>query len=429
MASKRRLKRIKQTHDEFEKSVQDAMQDKVITSMDDSALFTVDRTASKSGMKKVEKELKPKENKTFISPTEKVLIDKILKKRSYSDTESKSVLDFKGRKYGDRYVDIVPRGKRTSTTANGKVELALEDIWGSALCDQDMPVTAAMTKTPFHDPELSVAISIPSSIPKHRRKEISSKGLTSNKKRNVKVAIPGQSYHPTSEDHQNALGEALALEMRRQEEIEANRKDTVIAVIDPKKHKEIASLLLEEGNYDSDSDEDSEDESQGLVALDDADVDGSAAKKTKKVTKALTKAQRNKKRARKQADHEEWQIRQQTELLKSIDKIGKLEKERKVREEKLEQAKKARELKKKQAEEDKKKGLSPHEVSAVPLSDELSGSLRCIIPKGVAMVDRTCQMLQNGDVFDNNRRNRRKIEKPHGASKVVWIPKYKAHET
>lgn len=424
MPSKQRLKRIKQTHAEFEKSVQDAAEEAVITSVDDSALFVVDRKASKSGLKKVEKELKPKENKTFISPTEKALIDKVLKKRAHSETES--VMDFAGKKYGDRYVDIVPRGKRTATTAHGKVELALEDLWGNSVSDKDVPITVAMKKTPFDDPNLNVAISIPSSIPKYRRKELKSQdNQDAKKKRSVKVAVPGQSYHPTQEDHQNALAEALALEMKRQEQLEANRKDVVVAV-DPKKQKEIAALLLDEDH--DDSDDSSDDDSERLVDMEDGDVDDATNKKIKKVTKALTKAQRNKKRARRQAEYEEKKIRQEAALLKSIDKVEKFEKDRIAHQAKLEMAKKARELKKKQSEDEKRKGLSAHEVSAIPLSDELSGSLRCVVPKGVAVVDRTSQMLQNGDVFDNHRRNRRKIEKPHGASKVVWIPKYKTHE-
>ncbi len=89
--------------------------------------------------------------------------------------------------------------------------------------------------------------------------------------------------------------------------------------------------------------------------------------------------------------------------------------------------KQLKENKKKLSEEEKKlHTLTYEDAATVPLSDELTGSLRTIIPKGVAVLDHTMHMRQSGDLATRDRRKRKAYEKPHGDKNVVWIPKYKA---
>ena len=69
--------------------------------------------------------------------------------------------------------------------------------------------------------------------------------------------------------------------------------------------------------------------------------------------------------------------------------------------------------------------MSYDDVSTVPLTDELKGSLRAMRPKGVASVLQKATMLAAGDLMAKDRRKRRVYEKPHGAKRIKYVARYK----
>lgn len=71
------------------------------------------------------------------------------------------------------------------------------------------------------------------------------------------------------------------------------------------------------------------------------------------------------------------------------------------------------------------KALDYDDIGTVPLSDELGGGLRTVIPKGVALVQREQSMRKAGDVMEQDRRTRRAHEKPHAGRRTAWHAKYK----
>ncbi len=171
---------------------------------------------------------------------------------------------------------------------------------------------------------------------------------------------------------------------------------------------------IESGGDSEDSGDESEEETEGGA--------GGATKKSRRKDGKLTRAQRNKIRARKQKEFEESQQKSSKNLLHEIAGTERYI-EQIVQEEQLrETRKKLRELKK--AEKTPEEALTYSEANAVPLSDELRGSMRLITPKGANVSDRIVEMRKTGDLNSKDRK-RRHYEKPHGAKKVVWIPKYK----
>lgn len=234
------MKRARKTGDELEESAALTALLDANKADDDEVLFSLDRTGSKAAKKRVATELLPKQEGKFVSETERKLM-----KRAAS---SKRV---QYKKY------IAPIGSNEA-----------RDIWDD-----------------------------------HEEEDKASAGAT-NRTKKVKVALPGQSYNPSGEDHQNSVAEAVALQLKR----------------------------------------------------DDAIANSSARVAARRLANA---------------------------------------------------------------------GMDYEEIGAIPLSDELRGSLREIQPKGVALAQRVSSMRQSGDILVPDRRTRRAHEKPHGARKLVYHAKHK----
>lgn len=364
MPSKKLSKRIKETNKSFEESVIQNTSVKNLQQADDSALFTIDRLGSKAGRRRAQQEYLPKEEGTYISKTEKKLIEKIISTK------------------GDSSNQKLPYGNEIVTIARDKIEAQLGDLW-------DEPRTDISQK----------------------KRKIASDSLKAKK---AKIALPGQSYNPSEQAHQDILAEALAVEIKRQERLDALKAlDQEI----PTSVKDITQLFLADGsNLPEDLEFEDNDE-------DDDEVDEDGNKIRRKTPKALTKAQKNKRRAQKQSDYKLNQEKIQEKIIKSIDRLDNIVKEVEQENRKLEVQQQIR----KKMKEEKKIApvLSEKEVNTIPLTDELHGSLRQIQPKGIATINRQQEMLSNGDLFSNQRRTRRKSEKPHGYRKIVWTPKYK----
>jgi len=201
----------------------------------------------------------------------------------------------------------------------------------------------------------------------------------------VEPAQPGQSYRPDAEQHQDAIGEALSIELRRQEALEY--KNAPIG--GGKLLAETLALIIHT------SDEESSDE-------DDDDVEMTNIRHKRK--EKFTRAQRNKQKRHKARQFELEERRRKKKLSHQFDESKKASKE--VR--KIEAAKVARreEINSLKAEKmakplgmnviGKLSELDPINAPSlqVALTDELKdGSLRTVRPKGSLLTDRMESMI------------------------------------
>jgi len=161
--SKKIVKRVKKTAQEFEESVANAAAAHADEGDADDVLFSLDRTGSKAAKRKVSQELLPKVQKNFISETEKKLVKRVM-------TQTKK-----------QYAKYV--------TPIGSDEV--RDLWG------DVPISNIATSA------------------------------VERRSKRTKVALPGQSYNPSSTDHQNTVSEAVALQLKRDEALATNSAKVV----------------------------------------------------------------------------------------------------------------------------------------------------------------------------------------------------------
>lgn len=240
--SQRIQKRVKKVAKEYEETIVDVSNAEATSAQADESLFTLDRTGSKSAKRKIAQEILPQHNKEFVSQTEKKLIQRALVPKPKP------------------YVKYI--------TKIGSDEV--RDLWGDA------------------------------------RSEVVDEDDAGQRKKKVRVALPGQSYNPTARDHQDAIAEAVALQIKK-EEAESTKSST---------------------------------------------------------QKMLTRNNGS-------------------------------------------------------------KVMDLYDIGTVPLSDELGGGLRTVLPKGTALTLQANSMARSGDLTLPGRRNRRSYEKPHAPSRIAWHAKYK----
>jgi len=383
--SKKRVRRIAETNELYENAKLESSAIEKLQSRDDSALFSIDRSGSKAGRKKLVTELIPKKENTFVSPTERILINKIIQDKK----ENK-----KRKIYGENIV----------IEKNKKLDINLEDIWGTS------PAQSSKSIIQFK------SIATITSTGKKRRVEQAKKSL--------KIALPGQSYHPTVEDHQNVVAEAVAMEIKRQDAMTANALTRPSNILN---NKEITAMFLSGENFvPDDSDDNSDNEEYDENALENFDANGIRLRRRVVKNKKMTQAQKNRKRNLRQVQTESRRQKTQEQLLKEIDHVDKYQAELDALEVKKAAEKEIRDqwvaTKKLEAESHT---LTPKDIPTVPLSDELNGSLRTIKPKGIAVIDRTNAMLDAAKFVERTKHLRKHGENPHGARRVKWIPKYK----
>ena len=225
-----------------------------------------------------------------------------------------------------------------------------------------------------------------------------------------KVAGPGFSYNPLPHAHQDVLAEALALEIKKREkEIRETRTVQVF------KGESSVQPALSDGSDNDDDDDDNED--------DDGD-DGKVSRGSKKGSMKKTKAQRNRERRRKDLEAEKSLELAGKNALKTIDQLPKIVKSIEKEEQK---AAALRELRKVQSQSAVDvTAMSYHEAGEVPLSDELSGSLRRIIPKGSGLNNTVSKLKSTGAIQFRDKFNRRKGDNTLRQQKrVVWVARHK----
>ena len=124
------------------------------------------------------------------------------------------------------------------------------------------------------------------------------------------------------------------------------------------------------------------------------------------------------------ATHRERSMAQREEqLLKSIDKLDVIAKEVELEEQQSEAMIAYRKERKAESARASANTMSADDVAAVPLSDELHGSLRCLKPKGSRVKDQLGAFVEVGAALSKNHRKRKSYEKPHAAPNIKWFPK------
>jgi hypothetical protein len=449
--SKRRSKRILEITQQYEDTVVKKAIEDSFEQVEDNQLFVLDREGSQAKRRRVIKELLPKAQKTYISPSEQKVIQKLAKSNK------------KG-KYGD---NIVEKARTKKVVSN------VHDVWMDNIADlveEEMGAEAAAIQ------------------------EVTNKLANISKRKKMRVPLPGQSYHPDPKDHQNLLAEAVAIEMKLKETLaKASSVPSMIVLpqefsaasfhMNSQAAKDLTNLLLsssaqnekdqsaemsgsddEEDNSDSDGEEEEQDENGSVIPTN--------AQRRKRKEK-LTQAQLNRKKAVKLANYEVKKSKKDAEVQKKLDQLPnylseleKHEEERKsekqlrnfllkqklkTQENKaislseikaLEKTRKSLRYKKKIGEENKPEteenedeeemeevaeepSLKFHDLSTIPLTDELNNSLRKVIPKGIAVKDYMNEMISNGYVNSKRTKGFKVRDNPYLPKKVKWIPKYK----
>mmetsp|Transcript_16850 Transcript_16850/g.26294 ORF Transcript_16850/g.26294 Transcript_16850/m.26294 type:complete len:435 (-) Transcript_16850:188-1492(-) len=213
----------------------------------------------------------------------------------------------------------------------------------------------------------------------------------SHKQQQPKVAVDlphgGQSYQPDKEQHQDVIGEALAVELRRKDAVEYRRTPLWNGM-----SKETLALLDTRSDSDSDGDDDVSDDEGGIAAA------GNFQPKKKK--EKLTRAQRNRQKRARQQDVENQKQKRLKKFNQSVMEVKTIfktlrreeadKKERKQQLNELLEKKKAEPLGVNLVEKLSSK-IDPINAPALPvaLSSEIAqGSLRSIKPKGSLMSER-----------------------------------------
>lgn len=349
--SRKIQKRIKQVSQDLEDALLNNAIQLTTQNKSDDSLFMIDRKGSKSIRKRVVQEVLPKSQGVYISATEKRLIQKVLTSKPKQ-----------------------PYARFYSTSENK----ALKDLWDADVIE--------------HNDSDDV-------------------NYPTTKRRRLKVAVPGQSYNPSIEDHQNALAEAVALQLKKEDSTVEPKSTSLVPF-----HKSIISIDASTAHGGADHD-DSDDDS-----MDSTNNSSTAITERKKLQTKYTRAQRNRIKARSIAKASKSIELLDSNILQSIDNLPSILKEINKKEEYLE----LRKTIIPEPEIDSNiLSLGYEDVGTVPLSDEIGGGLREVIPKGTSLVDRAVTMRRTGDLNVQNKRARRAYEKPHAAKRVVWVAKYK----
>ena len=221
---------------------------------------------------------------------------------------------------------------------------------------------------------------------KEREKEMARKTVQ------IELAQPGQSYRPDEEQHQDVIGEALGIELRRKEAEEY--KSAPIG--GGRMNQRTLSLLIhssdEESSDDDGDEEDNDDENMKSRAV-------SLKRKEK-----LTRAQRNKQKRVRAMQVELEERKKAKQFLHTFQDAKKISKEIKKKEaEHIARKQEINALKEEKLSKplgvniiDQISKLDPINAPSLPvaLTDELKdGSLRTIKPKGSLLTDRVESMI------------------------------------
>jgi nucleolar protein 53 len=367
---------------------------------EDNELFVLDSAAdpsvaivSKKQKRKQEQQKKSsldlkQSKKNRISEKDERQIRKIL------DRHSASVVMSLARGNKER----LQQRKRTKRTAG--IAKANFDLWGEEGSTSGkgtggtklMPVKTGVAAAGGTAPIVFQAVSKTS-----LRKDVQQPAILSNKQRkmrqklkakarqsiSVELAQPGQSYRPDEEQHQDVIGEALSIELRRKEAL-----DYAKAPIGGGQMSE-RTLSLLVGSSDEESSDDEDDDDTEMIS----------ANKAIKREEKLTRAQRNKQKRVKALETELQARKRAKKLLHELHETGHISKQIKKKEaERILQKEEIKAIKEEERSKpiginvlEKLSQLDPIHAPSMPvaLTEELKGgSLRTVKPKGSLLTDR-----------------------------------------
>lgn len=376
-AALRAKKRIQEAKEELQEQQAEIAGAAHVVNKPNEQLFVLDTTAAQSvpGFAGKPKKRNPKKE---LSHVDEKKVNALLEKHDAAELE-KIVKNNKTR---------VQRAKKKQKVA-GNIQ-ATFDLWGveSPAMQTEKKNQEAKEKPALISPGIGTAMA--GTFPGHIKTNKHQPAMAHPKKNKmlaVQVAHAGQSYHPDVSHHEDVLGEALALELRRTQ-VQNYQKAPLSAGMSAK----TKSLLL--GDDDSSSDEEEDDDDK------ETDMNDGEPVITKKKAEKLTKAQRNKQKRHRVLEKEIADRKREKKLLNSLSNVKKWKKEMT----KEEQAKKERQTLLAQLKKDSERTLghnvwqrksskkfdAPLHVPTLPvaLRGELQSSLRSVQPKGSLLQDR-----------------------------------------
>lgn len=376
MSTKKRQKRSRDVADEYAEHVITDVENKLAAEKSNEELFVLDTVGSKASRKRVMKTIASvgADEKNVKSKTDIALVRKLLNKTVAAPKVDSLPADLWG---DDSTVAVSERRINRSVWGNDRV---------------NVPDNSVRTLKPAR-----VRSSIKTAVP-----------------------VPGQSYNPSTEEHQKAIRVATEAEKIQ---LAKNAKEK--GEIDTSLSEFTASFIT---NVDPD-----EEEEEVMSGSDEEEVGESSIVRKKKLKTKLTRAERNKIRARKDAEFALRKTQSAKELAKQLAMLPTIVKQIKKSDRTEKEAADA--IKKERAEAEALKAhqvknhevMSYREAGAVPLSDELGGSLRTIhIKQGLLLKEEIEKLETAGEINVFQRRRRRGGEKnPFAGKNVKWIPKYK----
>lgn len=227
----------------------------------------------------------------------------------------------------------------------------------------------------------------------------------------VEAPKPGSSYNPSVDDHQDALGEAVAMELARLERQKAERETRL--------HTDV-TLTLDDIKKASD-DESSTDGEDDAAAL--------SAAKAAKAAEKKTVAQRNKERRHAALLAEHAERRAQRELAKEAARTKLIAKELDAKAVAKLQEKKEREERRlaRMAVPVRKRGGKIEEDPTpvdVALTEELSGSLRGTKMVATSLALERYHSLQKRGLFERGKKVGKKKPRRKPLTEKPWVPKF-----
>lgn len=202
----------------------------------------------------------------------------------------------------------------------------------------------------------------------------------------IELAQPGQSYRPDEEQHQDIIGEALGVELRRKEAEEYK----AAPIGGGRMSKHTLSLLVNSSDEESSDDEEDEENVTAPISV--------------KRKEKLTRAQRNKQKRAKAMKLELEEKKKAKKFLQTFSQAKQISKDiRKKEAERIARKEEIKALKEEKLSKplginviDQISKLDPINAPSLPvaLTEELKdGSLRTIKPKGSLLTDRVESMI------------------------------------
>mmetsp|Transcript_15053 Transcript_15053/g.32860 ORF Transcript_15053/g.32860 Transcript_15053/m.32860 type:complete len:436 (+) Transcript_15053:114-1421(+) len=409
-ASLRAKKRADQAHQQLELALTERGEEHRAQSKKDEELFVLDtdrRETAASGKalaaaRRAAQKDASKKRKYEHSGREMRQIKRVLEKHG---NEGAIALAERGRKRLE--------GKRVRNLASSAKPTF--DLWDespppSAGGDEKLRKSSTAAATSF-DPDLDPPTQPAAKLSKKQIKARRRAEAEAPPSLAVEVAHPGQSYRPDGEHHQDAVGEALSIEIRRNE-AEEHKKRPIGEGMSARTREIIVENDLEEEL----SDEEEE------------DSDGNSANATKiiKRKEKLTRAQRNKQKRVKAEQTALKERRLQRQFLhqanevhghnKAVKQAEKEQTERRLKTARLKSEKKAQPLGK-----DVWSALSqkdPIRAPALPVAlteelkskDGVGGGLRTVTPKGSLVTDRLESMAARNMLSKKKAEGRRVVQ-------------------